>query len=180
MTRMIAVVSSDRIETRLTVEQPVLVEEDGWNSDICIPPEVEISDAEQQRDQLEEKQFSASGANFEHSVNDQPELLGEDSPASTEHSTRHCEANKTNLGERDRTVDAQPEPPYTDRGDRNCCLQIISDVKLELCRSTEIAHCTLDELVTTERSYCRSLYVFSEIVAKNICMKSGVSLKELR
>ncbi|CAH8584715.1 unnamed protein product [Dicrocoelium dendriticum] len=38
----------------------------------------------------------------------------------------------------------------------------------------------LEELVTTERSYCRSLYVFSEVVAKTVCTKTGVSLKDLR
>lgn len=172
--------SPDRIETRLTVEQPVLVEEDGWDSDICIPLEVGINDAEQQCDHIGEKTCSSNDAKFEHSINDEPELPVQDSSPSTEHSTRHCEVNKSNLDERDRIVNAQPEPPHTDREDRNCCLQLISDVQVELRKSTEIAHCTLDELVTTERSYCRSLYVFSEIVAKNVCMKSGVSLKELR
>ncbi|KAF5405586.1 hypothetical protein PHET_00891 [Paragonimus heterotremus] len=52
--------------------------------------------------------------------------------------------------------------------------------KSEVSRVSEIIGRILDELVITERSYCRSLYVFSEVVAKTVCTKSGVSLKELR
>ncbi|THD27916.1 hypothetical protein D915_001291 [Fasciola hepatica] len=76
------------------------------------------------------------------------------------------------------------EAPQIDNGDQldscHCHHQLHLDAKDELRKSIEIAYCILDELVTTERSYCRSLYVFSEIVAKNMCTKSGVSLKELR
>ncbi|KER33155.1 hypothetical protein T265_00857 [Opisthorchis viverrini] len=50
----------------------------------------------------------------------------------------------------------------------------------EIMRITETIGRILEELVTTERSYCRSLYVFSEVVAKGVCTKSSVSLKELR
>ncbi|TGZ72166.1 hypothetical protein CRM22_002272 [Opisthorchis felineus] len=50
----------------------------------------------------------------------------------------------------------------------------------EILRITETIGRILEELVTTERSYCRSLYVFSEVVAKGVCTKSSVSLKELR
>ncbi|KAG5453156.1 hypothetical protein CSKR_106984 [Clonorchis sinensis] len=50
----------------------------------------------------------------------------------------------------------------------------------EILRITETIGRILEELVTTERSYCRSLYVFSEVVAKGVCTRSSVSLKELR
>ncbi|CAL8077771.1 unnamed protein product [Calicophoron daubneyi] len=47
-------------------------------------------------------------------------------------------------------------------------------------RIKEVIRRILEELVATERSYCHSLFVFSEVVAKTVCTKGGVSLKELR
>ncbi|KAF8572279.1 hypothetical protein P879_00252 [Paragonimus westermani] len=61
---------------------------------------------------------------------------------------------------------------------RTCSSPLLT--KSELGRVRETIGRIMDELIITERSYCRSLYVFSEVVAKTVCTKSGVRLKELR